>query len=136
MQKRGIHTLHWMWWKMSDYIKSDLKGFDDLAKMLKQYEVTEEETMQALEAGAKEFVSDVRKLPKPRSQVRVSGYAHLIDTVTYKRNRNELEVGWGKYYGPMVEHGTMRMKGTPHIKTTFERNKGKYFKTIKNRLFG
>lgn len=121
---------------MSDYIKSDLKGFDELSKMLEQYEVTEEETMQALEAGAVEFVADVQKLPKPRSKVRASGYTHLIDTVTYKRNRNEIEVGWGKYYGPMVENGTMRMKGTPHVKPTFNSNREKYYETIKKKLFG
>lgn len=121
---------------MSEYIDTDLKGFDDLSMLLKEYEVTEEDAIQALEAVAKEFVSDIRKLPKPRSKVRKAGYTHLIDTVTYKRKRNEIEVGWGKYYGPMVEHGTTKMRGTSHIKPTFSSNMHKYYKTIDTQLFG
>lgn len=121
---------------MSDYIDTDLKGFDDLSELLKEYEVTEEEAIQALEIVAKEFTDDVRKMPKPRSQVRKTGYTHLIDTVTYKRKRNEIEIGWGKYYGPMVENGTAKMKGTPHIKPVFRNNMLKYYKMIDTKLFG
>lgn len=121
---------------MSDYIDTDLKGFDDLSELLKEYEVTEEEAIQALETVAKEFVADVRKLPKPRSQVSKAGYTHLIDTTTYKRKRNEIEIGWGKYYGPMVENGTTKMRGTPHIKSNFNNNLLKYYKMIDTQLFG
>ncbi len=112
-----------------------MKGFDELSKMLVEYEISEEESVQALEEVAREFVEDVQKLPRPRSLIRKAGYSHLIDTVTYKRNRNEIEVGWGKYYGPMVENGTLRMKGTAHIKPIFDRNKQKYYKMIDKKLF-
>lgn len=121
---------------MSDYIDTDFKGFDELSRLLKECEITEEDTMQALEAGARAFVADVRKLPKPRSMVRTAGYTHLIDTVTYKRKRKEIEIGWGKYYGPMVENGTIQMKGTPHIKPAFNSNLRKYYETIEKKLFG
>ena len=38
----------------------------------------------------KEFVADVRALPRPRSQIRAPGYTHLLDTVTYQRTKNEV----------------------------------------------
>ena len=111
-------------------------GFDELSKLLEGYQISEEDTMGALEESAEMFVQDVRKLPKPRSAIKAAGYTHLLDTVTYRKNKGEIEVGWGKYYGPMVEHGTRKMNGTPHIKPTFQSNKDKYFRAIQKRLFG
>ena len=77
-----------------------------------------------------EFVNDVRKLPKPRSSIRKVGYTHLLDTVTYRRKNGEVEAGWGKYYGPMVDKGTKKMSATPHFAPTFERNKEKYYNAM------
>lgn len=102
----------------------------DLEKLLSEYAKKADNVMDILEIGAAEFVSDVRKLPKPRSDVRKSGYTHLIDSVTKEREKKEIKVGWGKYYGPMVERGTRKMKATPHFAPTFEKNKEKYYKKM------
>lgn len=111
------------------------EGFEELTKLLKQFEVSNDEVMEAMEAGAKEIVRDLMKLPRPRSQSSKAGHTHLLDTFTYKRKKSEIEVGWGKYYGPMVENGTVKMKGTPHVKPTFRANQKKYFETINNKLW-
>lgn len=111
-------------------------GFDELSKLIESFQISEEDAIEVLQDTAEMFVQDVRKLPKPRSMITTAGYTHLIDTVTYRKNKNEVEVGWGKYYGPMVEHGTKKMNGTPHIKPTFRSNKDKYFRTIQKKLFG
>lgn len=58
------------------------------------------------------------------------GYTHLLDTVTYEIQKDDVVVGWGKYYGPMVENGTVKMQGTTHLRPTFERNKEKYYKDM------
>jgi len=121
---------------MSEFINANFNGLDKLSKMLKEYEVTEEDTIHALEAGAQELIDDVRKLPQPRSQIKAAGYTHLLDTVTYKRNRKEIEVGWGKVYGPAVEYGTRKRRSRPHIRPTFKSNQKKYYETIEKKLFG
>ena len=111
------------------------EGFDTLQKLLNEYNIRDEVVLDALEKGAKELATDVRKLPKPRSKIAKAGYTHLLDTVTYKRDKKDVEVGWGKYYGPMVESGTTKMRGVPHIKPEFERNKDKYYKIMTQDLF-
>lgn len=113
-----------------------INGFDELSDILKRYELTDEKVLKALEAGAKQFTGDVQRLSKPRSMVRKSGYEHLLDTVTYQRTKKDIEVGWKKYYGQMVEKGTRRMRGVPHMRPTFNRNKVKYETTMKNAIFG
>ncbi len=70
------------------------------------------------------------KLPKPYSKIRSPDYTHLIDSFAYERTKTDVEVGWGKYYGPMVEDGTMKMKAHPHLHPTFERNKTKYYQKM------
>lgn len=107
-----------------------ISGFDDLTKELQQYidAACKENVTKTLRTGAKEFVADLLKLPKPRSKVNKSGYTHLIDTFTYKMLKNEVEIGWGKYYGPMLEKGAINMKSKhPHLRPTFDKNKDKYF---------
>lgn len=97
-------------------IEFDDSGMEDFEMMLKQYakQVDPESALDAIEAGTKEFVNDLLKLPKPRSAVRKPGYTHLIDTFAMERTQGEIKVGWGKYYGPMVEHGNKEndSKGT------------------------
>ena len=103
-------------------------GFDELEKLLNEYskKTSQENILNVMEKGAAALVRDIMALPKPRSDIRKAGYTHLLDTMSYRRNRGEIEVGWGKYYGPMVERGTHRApKGSPHVRPTFERNKGK-----------
>lgn len=111
-------------------------GFDALEKLLGEYSEKADNVIEILEVGAREFVNDARKLPRPRSMIKRPGYAHLIDTIAYQRNKDEVEVGWGKYYGPMVEKGTRKMKGTPHIKPLFNGNREKYYKKMIERIGG
>lgn len=105
--------------------------------MLKQYakQVDPESALDAIEAGTKEFVNDLLKLPKPRSAVRKPGYTHLIDTFAMERTQGEIKVGWGKYYGPMVEHGTKKMTARAHLKPLFEQNKEKYYRKMTEQIF-
>ncbi len=111
-------------------------GFDELQKLMEEYLQNVKEPLEILEIGAKALVNDVRKLPKPRSSVNVAGYTHLLDTVTYEKNGDEIEVGWGKYFGPMVERGTKKMPGTAHMAPTFERNKEKYYQQMIEKING
>lgn len=110
-------------------------GFDSLEKLLTEYEGATENVMEALETGAAALVSDIRSLPKPRSEITKPGYTHLLDTVTYKKGNEEVEAGWGKYYGPMLEKGTKKMKGVEHIRPTYDRNADKYVEKMKKVLF-
>lgn len=114
------------------------EGFDAFSDLLEEYEkkTTMENVLKVLEIGAKEFVADVRALPRPRSQIRAPGYTHLLDTVTYQRTKNEVVTGWSKYYGPMVDKGTRKMKGVAHMGPTFERNKERYYGAMQKKLFG
>lgn len=89
----------------------------------------------AIETGAKEFVNDLLKLPKPRSEVKKPGYTHLVNTFALERARGEIKVGWGKYYGPMVERGTKKMAARAHLKPLFEQNKEKYYRKMTEKIF-
>lgn len=42
----------------------------------------------------------------------------------------DIDVGWGKYYGPMLEHGTKKMSAKAHLKPLFEQNKERYYKKM------
>ncbi len=110
------------------------EGFQDLTYILKGYIKEADNIIEVLETGAKEFVNDLLKLPKPISKIRKAGYTHLINTFTYRENKNEIEVGWGKYYGPMVEHGTKNMDENPHIYPLWDKNKEKYYKIMITKL--
>ena len=113
-------------------------GFDEFSKMLEEFKKRTEvkNVTKVLEIGARQLVEDVRGLPRPRSQMNAPGYTHLLDTVTYQTQGEEVVVGWGKYYGPMVENGTVKMKGIEHVKPTFERNSEKYYKNMQKAIFG
>lgn len=110
-------------------------GFEELQNILKKFEISEDEVLRAMEGTAKELCADLRKLPKPRSNVRKAGYTHLIDTFAYKREKNEIEVGWGKYYGPMVENGTVRAHVTPHLRPYFKVNQKRIYDTVIKKLW-
>jgi len=109
-------------------------GFQELSKMLGECIDKVENIVDVLEIGAKEFVNDLLKLPKPMSQIRKTGYTHLIRTFSYRKKDKEIEVGWGKYYGPMLENGTKNMNAQPHVSPLWERNKEKYYKTMITKL--
>lgn len=107
-------------------------GFEELDRILKELAGKAETSKveEAMEKGAQMLVNDVRSLPKPRSEIAKSGYTHLLDTVLQKKYQNEIEVGWGKYYGPMVDNGTVKMRAQSHLRSTFNKNKNKYYETM------
>lgn len=109
-------------------------GFQDLSKMLEDCINKVENIVDILEVGAKEFVNDTLKLPKPMSNIRKAGYTHLVNSFSYRKKNNEIEAGWGKYYGPMVENGTVKMNARPHLYPLWEKNKEKYYKTMITKL--
>lgn len=109
-------------------------GFQDLSKMLEDCINKVENVVDILEVGAKEFVNDALKLPKPMSNIRKAGYTHLVNSFSYRKKNNEIEAGWGKYYGPMVENGTVKMNARPHLYPLWEKNKEKYYKTMITKL--
>jgi len=112
---------------MSNY---SYEGFQDLAEILQQYSEGVDNVMKGLEAGAKQFINDALKLPKPISKIRKAGYTHLINSFSYRKKSKEIEAGWGKYYGPMVESGTKNMDANPHLYPLWDKNKEKYYKTM------
>ena len=78
----------------------DLDGFLELEAELGDILNTLENVDNILESGAKLFVDDLLKLPKPMSNIRKAGYTHLVNTFGYRkstRKSSEIEVGWGKY---------------------------------------
>ena len=113
----------------------DFAGFDDFSSLLEKYigKVEKENVMKVLEVGAEELARDVRALPKPRRPG--GGYTNMLDSVTTKRRGEEVEGGWGKYYGPFGERGTKKKNSQPHMRPTFERNKEKYYDKMKKALF-
>lgn len=111
------------------------EGFQDLENILENYADKANNFVDVLETGAKEFVNDLMRLPKPMSKVRKAGYTHLVRSFAYKRKKNEIEVGWGKYYGPMVEHGTKKMDENPHVYPLWNKNKEKYYKNMLAKLW-
>lgn len=117
---------------------NDYTGFDDFSKMLEKYtENTDmDSVLNVLSIGAESLVQDVRELPRPRSQRSGGGWTHLLDTVIQKKNGEEIEVGWGKYYGMFLEKGTRKMSAQTHIAPTFNRNKEKYYEKMQKALFG
>lgn len=111
-------------------------GFEDLMRELEGYITNVNEPDKIIEVGVKEFVKDLKKLTKPISQINKSGYTHLINTFSYRKKGKEFEVGWGKYYGPMVENGTNKMTARAHLRPCFEKNKEKYYTKMYKQVFG
>lgn len=113
-----------------------LDGFKEFEEMLSKYAGKTENIMGALEDEAEAMVKDVRALPRPRSSINKTGYTHLLDTVAYRKSKDEIEIGWGKYYGPMVEAGTRKMDAQSHMRPTIQKNIDKYHKIVIEKLFG
>lgn len=115
-------------------IDIDSSGFDDLLKQLKEIGavVNSDQILDVIEVGTDQFVSDLMKLPKPMSQINKSGYTHLVRSFTSAREGGVIKVGWGKYYGRYVEHGTRKMSAQPHLVPMWERNQSKYVDAMRN----
>lgn len=125
---------------MSDFVKADIDGFDEMQEELEKLaeSVDEDKVLDAMQKGADELVNDVRALPKPRSKLG-GGHTHMLDSVTSQRASDAIEVGWGKYYGKIVENGHLSVTGhwvsaQPHMQPTFDSNKERYYKTILDAL--
>lgn len=112
---------------------NDFDGFLELNEELTKYMLVAENIAVEEEKIANEFVNDLKKLPKPRSMISKGGYTHLIDTFAKRTRAKEIEVGWGKYYGPMVENGTRKMGARSHLKPLWNKNVNKYITNFKNR---
>ena len=108
-------------------------GFSEFSDVLQSYSDVIDNILDEEEKIADDFVKDLLSLPSPRSNIAKSGYTHLIDSFSYRRKDDEVEVGWEKYYGPMVEHGTRKMGAQPHLKPTWESNQDKYIQAFKER---
>ena len=77
-------------------------------------------------AGMNEFQKIIQEYQEKFEQSRIE--AAMMDGA-------EVEVGWGKYYGPMVEAGTRKMNAQPHLRGLFKKDSNKYYNLILQRLF-
>lgn len=113
-------------------IDLEADGMEEFSQLLKEYERMADENVvtDILQQGADDFVRDLQSLPQPKSNIMKGGYTHLIDSFAARKQGQEIEVGWGKYYGPMVERGTKRMSARPHLTPLFHANKDKYYKKM------
>lgn len=109
-------------------------AFKDLTDIIDNYIKGAENAIEGIEEGAKEFVKDALKLPKPMSKIKRAGYTHLVRSFAYRKKQTEIEAGWGKYYGPMVERGTKNMDANPHMYPLWDKNKEKYYKAMLTKL--
>lgn len=119
----------------------DDMGLNEFEDLLKGYIEKVDDPTEVLSIGALSFVDDLLRLPKPMSDIRSAGYTHLIDTFgcrlsPYSNHKNEIEVGWGKRYGNVLEWGSHKMKEQPHLNPTFMKNSTKYYKKMINYFHG
>lgn len=93
--------------------------------------------VEILKAGADELVKDVRALPQPRSNR--TGYTHMLDSVTGQEESPKYLVGWGRYYGPIVEAGHKSRSGKmvparAHLRKTYKDHMEKYQKAMQDKF--
>lgn len=113
------------------------QAFSELENTFAQYMKVADNAQAILQAGADAFVSDLKKLPSPRSQINKSGYTHMLDTFASRPENGDVLVGWGKYYGPILEKGSSKMKRAhPHFRPLFRQNAEKYYKLMINKIHG
>ena len=105
---------------------------DTFAELMKQAD----DVVGVLQAGADEFIKDLKKLPSPRSKIAKAGYTHLLDSFASRAEDDQVLIGWGKYYGPMVEGGTKKMRAHPHMKPLWRKNADRYYQLMQNKILG
>lgn len=125
-------------------VKVEKEGFSELEDMLSDYlkKTNDQEISNVLKTGAEEFKDDLLRLASPRSRINKGSYTHLLDTFAVKQEDVGWLVGWGKYYGPILEHGwsgagsgkTSHHSAIKHLKPTFNSNKEKYYKDMVNKF--
>lgn len=111
-------------------MKIEEAGQLDLIDLLNQEIKKVENSKKNIERAAKTAINDLNKLPAPFSRIRKSGYTHLVRTFSYKMKNGEAVISWGKYYGPMVERGTKKMKARPHVEPLIKKNLEKYHRLM------
>lgn len=123
----------------SSGLNTNFEGFEELQQLLieEARKVDKDNLKQALLAGATELASDANKLPKPISRINSPGYTHLLSSISARMMQGGAtgaEVGWGKFYGRMVEKGTSKMSPRAHLIPLFERNAKNYYQTIVDKI--
>ena len=123
----------------SSGLNTNFEGLEDIQQLLQEMaqKVDADNLKQALLAGASECASDANRLPKPISRINSPGYTHLLSSISARMmegNAVGAEVGWGKFYGRMVEKGTRKMAARAHLIPMFERNANTYYQTIVDKL--
>ena len=120
-------------------IEFDTDGFDEFSELISEYmdRAGEKETLELLKVGADALKNDALRLPKPYSEIHAAGYTHLVNTFYSEINnsKKEVEVGWGKYYGPMVEHGTRKMRARAHLYPLYQSNADRYTKLMLEKFY-
>lgn len=116
----------------TEYVTDGFSGFEEIQQELLEYIRGAESSNEILLAGAEAFLGDLNKLTKPISRIKKSGYTHLIDSfaIDVKSQSKEIVIGWGKYYGRMVERGTEKMYARAHMYPLWEHNEEKYYKIM------
>jgi hypothetical protein len=110
----------------------DFEGFQRLANLLEEYSqnANPANILQAQKAGAEYFCEVMRRKASPRGRSR----EHMLDSVAYDQDARNTEtvVGWGKFYGRMVESGhraggwakaSESIAAHPHMKPEFNKQK-------------
>ena len=122
---------------MSAQVTFDTEGLEEFQNLMEEFAqvLDPQNVIKVLKKGADAFTSDLLKLPRPRSRIHAAGYTHMVDVFANRVRGSEVEVGWGKDYGPMVEHGTVRMRAQPHLKPAFNSNSQKYYKIMTEELW-
>lgn len=109
---------------------------DELAGYLDK--VDDQQITDVLKIGAQEFKDDLSKLAAPRSRINKGSYTHMLDRFAIRQEGVGWLVGWGKYYGPILEHGwknagsgrTSSHSAISHFKPVFRANEEKYYKDM------
>ena len=65
-------------------------GFNELENELKGILKNVDNVEEILEIGAKEFVDDALKLPKPKSNINSSKHTHLVDSFSYEKSKHKI----------------------------------------------
>lgn len=106
-------------------IEIETNGFLSLEQAIKKYQKLASNAKEAVSSIADQLVADLLKLPKPVSRLGGS-HTHMVHTFAKEVKGSETVVGWGAYYGRMVEKGTVKMGAQPHMLPTWQSNEGKY----------
>lgn len=110
----------------------DFEGLQRLADLLAGYSVNANPAniLRAQKAGAEYFCEIMRRKSSPRGRSR----EHMLDSIAYEQDAHNTVtvVGWGKFYGRMVEAGhraggwaksSKSVAANPHMKPEFNKQK-------------